>query len=52
MELATSNDLMRENVLNSLSTLNSLCRVFLDIGNEEKMKRKLQGLQACIATFF
>ena len=51
MEEATSNDVMREKVLNSLSELNSLCRVSLYVDNEEEMKRKLQALQSCIAIF-
>ena len=52
MEENTSNDVMQEKVLNSLNELNSLCRVSLDIDHKEEMKRKLQVLQACIATFF
>jgi hypothetical protein len=51
IEDATSNDAMREKMLNSLSELDSLCKASLDVDNEEEMKRKLQALQACIATF-
>ena len=41
IEEVTSNDIMQEKVFNTLSELNSLCRVSLDIDNEEEMKRKL-----------
>ena len=41
MEETTSNDVMREKVLNPLSKLNSLCIASLDVNNEEEMKRKL-----------
>ena len=50
IEEGTSNDAMREKVLHSLSKLDSLCRASLDVDNEEEMKRKLQALEACIAT--
>ena len=42
---------MREKVLNSLSEANSLYKDSLDVDNKEEMKRKLQALQACIATY-
>ena len=51
IEDATSNDAMREKMLNSLSEHDSLCKASLDVNNEDEMKRKLQALQACIATF-
>ena len=38
-------------MLNSLSELDFLCQIFLDLDNEDEMKQKLQVLQACIATF-
>ena len=38
-------------MLNSLNELNSLCKISLDVDNEEEMKHKLQSLQACIAIF-
>jgi hypothetical protein len=52
MEGASSNNVMRGKMLNSLSELDSLCTASLDVDNEEEMKRKLQALQACIPTFF
>ena len=51
MEDATSNDVIREKILNSLSELDSLCKASLDVDNEDEIKRRLQALQACIATF-
>jgi hypothetical protein len=52
MEDATSNDVMRKKMLNLLSELNSLCRAYLDVDNEEEMKQKLQSLQVSFVTFF
>ena len=50
MEDATSNDVIREKMLNSLHKIDSLCKTSLDVDNEDEMKRKLQVFQACIAT--
>ena len=51
MEDASSTNAMREKILNLLSELDSLYKASLDVDNEDEMKRKLQALQACIATF-
>ena len=50
MEDATPNDAIWKKMLNALNELDSLCKVFLIVDNEDEMKWKLQALQACIAT--